>query len=806
MNSLRQLAKRPGFTLTVIVTLGLGIAAATTLFSIARTVVFNPLPYAEPDRAVMIWSSWKDFPQTWVSYDEYEAYREEIPAFDHVAIAYSPMSLTVGGIDEPELVQGSAVSGEIFAALGVQPQLGRPFLPTEQTVGAEPVAIIGFDLWQRRFAADPDVVGRTIDVGGDRHQIVGVMPADFRLPMDYGGDARTEVLLPLAVDPTRWEAVPGPDFSHAGGAHTFYAVARLGTGASVEHANAQLEALTRRLNADGVYPAGWDFRATAVALPRQVTGALRPALWVVGAGVALLLAIACANVAALTLIRGEHRRREFGIRTALGAGPGRLARQVLTESATVSVLAGALGFVAAGAAVQVIRAMAPPNLPRMDELHVDTGTFAFSLLAAFVSALAAALVPTLRVMRTDPARAVKSDADQRRSGISLGGGRSVLVTAEIALAVLLAVAAGLMIRTVESLLDIDPGFRTDNVAVMRIAVPSSRYPEGADVTRFYQELDRRVAALPGVEATGAVRLLPLDSEIGDMGIHVAGYQPPPGEQPAAEWQVVLPGYFQALGIELVGGRYLDARDADNEPTVVINRRFAERYFGGRDPLGREVILGRGTSARIVGIVADTVHNGLLAQIKPRFYVHHAVVAQRTMNLVVRARTDPAALAPDIRREVQALDPRLAVSELRYLSDIAADVTARPRFVMLAMSAFAFVALMLSAVGVYATLAYLVSRSTREIGIRMSLGAGRKRIFADVTRRGLAMTLAGTGIGLFAAMALARFLGSLLVGVAPFDPATYAGALALFVVAGAVACAVPAFRATCIQPAVALRQE
>lgn len=800
----RVLMRRPGFALGVILILALAIGTATATFSVINSVILKPLPYGEADRAVMIWSSWKGFPETWVSYDEFEAYRSGIDAFADVGIAYSPLTVTAGGDDDPESVQAAAVTESLLRVLDVQPVLGRNFLPEEDRPGGESVALIGHDLWQRRFAADPEIVGATIDLDGTATRVVGVLPSDFRMPMDYGSGSRTEVLQPLAADPADFDGVAGEAFAPGGGSHTFYGFARLAPGATVQQANAELAAFTDLRNADGTYPASWDFRARAVSLPEQVTGEMHPALWGLGAAVLVVLVIACANVAGLMLIRGELRRHEFGIRTALGANRGALARQLLVETGLLAVLAGAIGLAIAWLALRGLRVLAPETLPRFAEIGIDSAALGFAIGLSLLTTFLVGLVPAVQAVRAGP--------DEARQGAGTAPGRPLfnarfaLIVGEVALAVVLVAGAGLMVRTVANLMAIDPGFESEQVVTLELALPSSRYPEPESIAAFYRELVSRVEALPGVASAGAARILPLASDIGDMSVAVDGYRLAPGERAAGEWQVVTPGYLRTMNVHLQDGRYIDDGDTAEDPVIVINRAFADKYFAGREPLGRTVTVGGSSRARVVGVVANTRHNGLTAAIKPRLYLPHAVRSQRTMHIVAKTGSDPRLLVGDIRRELESLDPRLALGDVRMMADIVADATAQPRFVMLTLSGFGLLALVLGLAGIHAVLGYFVSRRTREIGIRMSLGADRATIFTNVLRQGVSLTLTGVAIGSLAALVVTQVLESQLVGVTAADPLIYFLTALLFLTVGALASLQPAWRALAVNPMQALRYE
>ncbi|MGH7571211.1 MAG: ABC transporter permease [Gemmatimonadota bacterium] len=806
----RSLRKSPGFTAVAVLTLALGIGATTAIFSVIDGVLLEPLPYAAPERTVMLWSSWKDFPQTWVSYDEFEAYRDEVGAFEEIGLWYGGLSATVEGRGEAERVPAVAVTRNLFRILGVETALGRAFLPEEDVPGNDAAVILGYDLWQRRFGGDPSIVGRPALINGTERLVVGVLPAGFRMPVDYGAGEPTEAWFPLAAQAEDYEAVAGPEIAFGGGAHTFYAVARLAPGATVEQANAELGALTARLAAQGVYPADWGFQATAIPLPEEVTGTIRPVLLVLLGAVALVLLIACANVAGLLLVRGEVRRREIGIRAALGAGRGRLAWQFLTESVLLSLVGGAIGVWLAWLGVQAVRAVAPESLPRIDEIGVDGVVLAFATIASLATAVLTGELPALRAAGMDPSKSLK-DGQAATPGSGRLRTRHALVALQIALAVVLVIGAGLTIRSVRNLLAIDPGFSGEDVLTMQVSLPSARYPDAAEVAAFYAELQPGIAELPGVEAAGAVRVLPLATDIGDMGVHVPGHQHEPGDPTAAEWQVATPGFFEAMGTELLAGRFIDERDHADAPLVlVINRSFADKYFAGRDPLGRPVVIGGGPAWSVIGVVEDTRHNGLTGPVRPRFYAPHAQLPsgfeQRTMSLVIKANRDPTSLIQPVRGAIRRMDPRLAISDVRLMEKIVGESVAGPRFAMLLLAAFAGLALVLGAVGIYGVIAYAVSQRTREIGVRIALGAGKGRVLSLIVRQGLAIALVGIVIGLAAAFMATRVLGSVLYGVSATDPITFAGVTLMLALVALLASWIPARRAARVDPMVALRSE
>ena len=810
----RSLRRRPLFTSVAALTLALGIGATTALFSVVKAVLLTPLPYGNPEGIAVIWSAWRGFDQTWLSYDEFEAYDAEIPAFANVGLfTDGAVNLTDGG--EPERIRAGFVTDDVFSILGVEPLLGRGFTKDEDRVGGARVIALSHAVWQRRFGGDPSVLGRVIDVGGQPTTVVGVMPAGFRLPLDFGGAGPTEVWLPVAIDPASQGATPGPAFTKGGQSHGFYGVARLRDGATIAHANAQLDALIRRVTLDGVYPVGMQFRAYAVGLQEQVTGRIRPALLVVFGAVGIVLLIACANVAGLMLVRGESRRRELAVRAALGASSRRLTRQLFTESVVLAAVGGGLGIALAAFAVRLARATAPTDLPRFGEARLDLPVLLFALGAAAVAALLAGVLPALQASNIAPAGELKDGGRSSTTGASRLRWRQALVAAEVALAVILVSAAGLMVRSVANLFAIDSGIDPRNVLTMRLSTPSAYYPDSLQVVAFHDELKRRVSAIPGVTAMGTVRILPLASEMGDWGLAVEGYTPPPNEGTPGDWQVVTPGYFEAMGLRLIEGRFIEERDHMDAPlAMVINRRFAEKYLAGREPLGKQVRIG-GSPDRafytVVGVVDNVHHNGLTREVKTQFYAPLAQFATnpgnttRSFNLVIRTAGDPLLITNQVREAIRGLDPRLPVSDIRTMENVVASSIAAPRFAMGLLGLFGTLALVLSAIGIFGIVSQVVAARSHEFGIRVALGATPRDLMLMSLQTGVAQTAVGLAIGVGASLILTRAMTGLLHGVEPTDPVTFGAVIVVTGVVAVLASMGPARRAARTDPMTVLHE-
>lgn len=788
----RSLRRRPGFTAIATITLALGIGATTTLFGVVKQVLLTPLPYDHPESLAMVWSAWKGFDQTWLSYDEWEGWRARVHAFADIGL-FAAGSANFDG-DEPERVRTAQVQANVFPILGVRPILGRNFTAEEDRPNGPSVVILGYGLWQRRFGGDPSVVGRQVRISGQPTTVVGVMPADFRLPLDFGSSGRTEAWFPLATDAAQNGAVPGPEFPRGGASHGYDAVARLRPGATAETANAQLRSLVAELEQRG-YMSNVGFHAFAVPIEEQITGRVRPVLLVVFGAVGFVMLIACANVTGLLLVRGESRRRELAVRVALGAGSRRLQRLLLAESAVLAAAGAVLGVGLAVLGVQLVRASAPAGLARVADTTIDWSVLLFALAVGVAAALLAGLLPALQATQIAPAGELKESSRGATSGRARLRWRQALVATEVALAVVLVTGAGLMIRSVRNLLAIDTGFRTDGVLTMRLSTPSTWYPDSMGVAAFWDELQRRVATVPGVEHVGAVRLLPLATDMGDWGLQVEGYTPPPNQGTPGDWQVVTPGYLEAMGLTPLEGRRFEARDDMNGAlSMIVNRAFVKQYIAGRRPLGTRVRISGSDSTQaytIVGVVGDVHHNSLVGQVKPEFYVTLAQFArapgntQRSMSLVVRTDGDPAALAAPVRTAIRKLDARLPISEVRTMRDIVNSSISGPRFAMQALGLFGALALVLSAIGIFGIVSQVVASRAHEFGVRAALGATPGELVRLSLRAGVRQALAGLAIGIVIALLLTRTLASLLQGVTPTDPLTFA---AVVLVTGAVAVA------------------
>ena len=805
----RSLRRNPGFALVAVVTLALGIGANTAIFGVLNGVLLRPLPYATPDRLVKVWNHWEGSPEGNLSPPEFFDYRERLGSFSHLgAYTTGPANLTGG--DAPERLNAGFLSAGVFPTLGIAPLHGRVFVAEEDVPGVEPPVVLGHGLWVRRFGGDPSIVGRTITLGGNARTVVGVMPPEFRLPEELRGEETTDLFLPLGIDRT---TVPNR------GSHFLRGVARLRPGVSVEQAAAELAAVARQLVAEfpDDYSAEMRFGAGAEPLAEHVLGDVRPLLLILLGAVGLVLLIASVNVASLMLIRADARQREMAVRTALGAGRGRIVRQLLVESGLLAMLGGAGGVLLAVWATEALVRLNPPGLPRPDAIGVDARVLGFALGVSLLTALIFGLVPALHASRAELGSTLRESARTATAGAARQRLRTLLVAGEVALAVVLLVGAGLLVRSFVALRQVDPGFRTEGVLTLRMSLPSSRYP-AERVPEFYREFLQRVSALPGVTAAGAVSNLPLASGLGDLNFEIEGRPVGADESsPRADWQTVTPGYFLAMGMQLLRGRGVLPSDDERAPgAVVINESLARQYWADEDPIGKRFELGAGAGpgwVTIVGVVRDLRHESLTEPPRPEMYIPHAQfrgwdsgAPVRAMTLAIGNGANPVALAPAIREELRRMDPELPVADVRSMEEVRSESVALPRFVMLLLTLFSAVALVLAAIGVFGMMAYSVAQRTREIGIRIALGASAGEVARMVVRRGMAISLAGVALGLVGAVATSRLLSGMLFGVDATDPATFASIPLLLLATALLASYLPARRATRGDPVEALRRD
>ena len=800
----RMLLKSPAFTFIAVVALALGIGANTAIFSVVNAVLLRPLPYKAPAELVWLWGTnpQNDIKQETASYPDFNDWRQQAQSFSSMA-AFSKGAPILGGTHgEPERLGAGVAVGDFFSVLGVEPALGRKFLPEENEEGKHRVVILSHALWQRRFGGDAGIVGTEVMINSNPHFVVGVLPETFQDPLPGEGQ-RLELWLPLGVTASMQQARRG-DFLNV--------VARLKPGMTLQNAQAEMTGLAAQLEKQ--YPntnTGW--KVVVQPIHETITGDVRPALLVLLGAVSVLLLIACANVANLLLARATARQREIAIRAALGASRGRIISQLLTENVLLSLCGGVLGLLFAYWGMDALLALSPGNIPRLDSIGIDRQVLVFTIAVSLVTGLIFGLAPALTVSKPQLNDTLK---DGGRGGTEAGTARrlrSGLAVAEIALSFVLLVGAGLLIRSFMQLQDVNPGFSADHLLTVKLSLPTAKYTENQQVVNFYDQLLARLGTQPGVQAAAVTNSLPLDGGSDYASFSVEGRTVAlTDRQPDAELRIVAPEFFKALRVPLRSGRLLDDRDAGGAPdVVVINETLARKHFGGDDPLGKRITFGDPQASdaewfTVVGIVGDVRASSLHDEPYAQVYGSYRQSPRRSMTVVLRTAGDPMALAGSVRQQVAALDPQQPLYNMRTADQVLAASIARPRFNMLLIALLAGIALVLAAIGVYGVMSYSVTQRTHELGVRMALGASASNVLKLVVGEGMLLAGIGIGVGIVAAIGVTRIMGSLLYGVTATDPFTFVSLALLLGTIAFVACYIPARRATKVDPIVALRYE
>jgi len=802
--ALRMMRRTPGFTAIAILTLATGIGANTAVFTVVNAVLVRPLPYRDADQVAMLWNHWPGSAKSGLSTPELLDFRERLRTVDVAALAGGAANLT--GRGEPERLPASYVTSNYLDVLGVRPLLGRTFRPEEERRGQGFSVLLTHAAWQRLFDGRPDAIGQRLTLDRAGYTIVGVLPPQFALPHEFGALERSALVFPLPLDP----AAPRDER----GSHYLRTIARVRRGYSMDQAQAEVGAVARAF--DREHPGEYDpaYGATLWPLPGEVVGDVRPALLVLLGAVTLVLLIACANVANLLLARGQVRAREIAVRKAIGASPARLVRQVLTEGLVLAAIAAAAGTALAYALTRAMARLAP-GIPRIDEMSVDLTVLAFTAGVSVITAAVFGSLPAMDLARRDSGAHLSSGRGGRttlRQAV-----RGALVSAQVALALVLLVGAALLVQSFTRLLNAPSGFRPENVLTFRVSLPIEGFKEREPVVRFFEQALERLRALPDVTAAGATAGLPLQTEIGDWDFYLPGETPGPhGSDRAADWQVVTPGFFEAMGVELRRGRFPSLSDrADAPAVVVINQRLAATYFPGVDPVGRQIRMSGGERPwmTIIGVAGDIRHNGLDTPARAQVFMPHAQFVPfwkdttvRSFSIALRTSGDPRAVAAAAVARIRELDRDLPVSQVMTLEAVVDRAVGPRRLQMLLLAIFAGIALVLAAIGTYGVLAYQITERTREFGVRMALGARRADIIGMVLRQGMSPAVAGVIVGLAGAALLTRLLASLLFETRPTDPATFGATAVVLLAAALAACLFPARRATRVDPATALRAE
>ena len=805
--ALRGFRKNPTFSVAAILTIAIGVGATAAVFSVANALLLKPLPYRDADRLVILWntSPGLNIMQDWFSTAQYFDIKNSHHGLEEAAIAIGGNENLTGSGD-PERVGTIHVSANLLTMLGARPQLGRLFQPWESDPGHAPTAVLGYGMWVRRFGADPRVLGRSITLNGKVYEVAGVLPRSFTLPREVlptlGGAEQADVLVPLVLGPGAATNRDHEDYNIIG---------KLKPGISLAQARAEMDTITATLRHDhpDLYPPNGRLTFAIVPLLEQVVGDTRRPLSVLLAAALGVLLIACANLANLLLSRSVARKQEIAVRAALGAGRARVVRQLMTESALLAVIGGAAGTALAAMAVAGFRAMRPVHVPRLENITFDWRVLAFSLLLSLFSGMLFGIIPAFRSTRFELITALKSVGRNASDAGSLWGRggalRKILLMAEVALSVILLVGAGLLTRSFAALLDVNPGFNADHVLTLGLTMTGPRYADRQHIADTYRELWTRLDRLPGVTAAGGITSLPLSEMYAWGPITIEGRVLPPGETFInADERIVSGDYFTAMQIPLVSGRLFTREDTPAKPGVaIIDEQIANQFWPGQSPLGKRIRLGSATShepfVTIVGAVGRVKQYTLDSDSRIALYLPHLQYPTRDLNVVVRTNGKPESVAGLVTRTVRDLDPTLPVYAVRTMKDRVAASLARRRFAMELLVFFAVVSLTLATLGTFAVIAGLVNQGIPEIGIRMALGANRAQLFRMIVGRGMLLASCGVFAGLMSALALSRFIRSLLFGVLPSDPATYVTVSLVLAVFCLLATGIPAGRAARIDP-------
>jgi putative ABC transport system permease protein len=798
----RMLVKNPAFTAVAVISLALGIGANTAVFSVVNAVLLKSLPFKDPESLVLIWGDAGNQDRlkgrNQVSATDVADFRHQSTSFEDVStfMGWNPI---MSGDSEAERVPAIQVGDGFFKVMRGTPLLGRVFTPEEQVQGKDFVIVLGYGLWQRRYNSDPSIVGKTILLNSRPYTVVGVMGPDF------------QPLPPSLVFPQGqfYRPIAEPYSDEERDSRHVRAVARLKPGVSVAQARADVMTVARRLEQE--HPTtNKNQSATVVSITEDTVGGFKRTLWLVFGAVVFVLLVACANVANLLLARATARGKEITIRAAIGASRARLIRQLLTESVILALLGGALGLALATWGTKVIESVTSRIDPAFNNISIDTRTFLFTVIVSVVTGILFGLAPALPISNPNLARWLKDGRGAGGASTSnrLRGG---LVVAEVALTLILLVCAGLLIRTVVRLRNVDTGFNVKNVLTMNIGLPGIKYPKPENVVSFYKEATDRIAALPGVKAAGVTSVLPLSDNFDGRGLVVEDYPKPEGEEITVDLYVVTAGYLSAMEIPLRHGRAISDHDtADTEKVALINQTMADQLWPNQDPIGRRIFLGSPQKPQpwrtIVGVVSNVSQYSLDKQPPMQIYLPHSQFPTSFNNIVVKTENDPGSVLAAVRREILAIDKDQAVYNVVTLEQLHNDSMSLRRFFMLLLIVFAVLTLSLAAVGIYGVMSYAVTQRTQEIGIRVALGATATDVIKLVVKSGIVLALVGVAAGLIAALAVTRLMESLLFGVASTDLLTFVvGSLGLVIVAAA-ACYIPARRATKVNPLIALRYE
>ncbi len=802
---IRMLAKHKSFTAIAVITLALGIGANTAIFSVVNELLLRPLPYGDPERIVMLWEVTPEGRhQNTTSRANFRRWREQSTSYENVA-AFTDQRLNLTGSGEPEELSVQFATAEFFKVLGVDPLFGRTFLPEDDKPESPAIAVLSYGLWQRRFGGQPNIIGQTITLNAFKFTIVGVMPPNFQFHIKQrSGTGRPAELWTVLPMPT------GPGVNERG--RFLSAVGRLKPGVTREHAEAELRTIEARLS-DEAPQFNKNYSAEVLPLREQFFGNVRRPLWLMLGAVGFVLLIACANVANLLLSLATSREKEIAVRAALGARRGRIVRQLLTESLLLALLGSVLGLGLAWLGIKALMLISPRDLVSLQTVSLNTTVLLWTLGVSLLTGIIFGLAPALHISRLNLNDSLK-EGGKSESGQASGSRRlrNALVVSEIALAVVLLASAGLLIRSFVRLQQVDRGFETDNILSMVIRLPEAKYQQDPQLVTFFAQALDRIRQLPGVRSAGMVNHLPLYGGLGsNTGFKILGRpEPPPGQGPGTDVRVVDAGYFPTMGIPLLRGRnFSDLELKEPKHVILINEVLARKYFADEDPIGKRLdvaMFEKPTPAEIIGVVGNVRYDSLIDELPPAVYFPHPDLAYSFMTLVIRTDGEPSAIAPAVQREIRGLDPNQPISDVRTMNQVMSEWVARSRFNTLLLALFAALATLLSAVGIFGVMNYSVALRTREIGLRLAVGAQPRQVLLLILKQGFVLTIVGVVFGLAAAFALTRLLSGLLFGVTAVDVTTFTTISLVLVIVSLLACYLPARRAMQIDPLSALRYE
>jgi predicted permease len=808
--AIRQIRKSPGFAATTVLTIALGIGATTAIFSLVNTVLLQPLPFAEPDRIMSV-GGHNDRSQKVegnsgdpLSYPDFFDWRNQNKSFSALA-SYHDSDVVLTGSGEPRHLTGYVVAKDFFHILGVTPALGRSFNSDDEKPGVNTV-ILSHQLWESEFGSAGDIVGRAITLNNKTFTVAGVMPKAFEFPIENPAPA---LWISLGNDKASSDGRP---MTEERGAHFLYAVGRLKPGVSAAQAQADLEVIARNLAKQ--YPDTNQHHVGAIVITEleRLVGETRPALRLLFAAVSFVLLIACANVAGLLLARSTRRRPELAIRASLGASRGQIVRQMLVESVLLALLGGGLGIMLAIGLLRGLMQLVPSDLPRLSQVSLNSSVLFFAICISVITGLLFGVLPAWKASKVDPSRALRDGTRTTSAGRGQHRLQDTLVIAETALGLMLLVGSGLLIHSFVRVLQVDPGFDRHNLLTASLNLPDARYTTAQQV-QFYDQLLQRVTALPGVQSASAGWPLPLSGSGMGISFDIEGHPRPEGDRNVARVSLANPGFFQTMRIPMLRGReFMPSDDAKAKAVVIISQSFAQKYFPDVDPIGKHITPGlsdgtvKEVPREIVGIVGEVKAGRLTEEVTPAYYLPFAQAAVTSPRLVVRTSLDPASIIASLRTQVAEMDRNLPLYDVKTMGEFVAAASARRRFQALLLSCFAAMALLLSAIGLYGLLSYLVVQRTLEIGVRIALGAQRNSVLKMILRRGLTLAAIGLTIGIVVSLLLTRVMSGLLFGVRPFDPATFVMVSGILLLVSLIASSVPAYRAATLDPMKTLRDQ